>query len=448
MSARTSTGGRDRLVILGVALIGLTALFGGWWVAELRVRAAVHAYALSVAERVTQAAAEILDPSYRNPASAEGQQARNIVLQLLQNTAGVKRMIAFDRNSIVWLDSTGAAIGRHYDEEDVEEVFETGAPLMMLHLAGGEYHVLGLGDEASALAEIYIPVRREGQIVGAFEVYLDATENLAAASDIARIAYAVFAVTILVSTSAILLLVWRSLDRRRRDLIAIDALRQRAEAMSAELVAANARQERFNANAAHELRTPLAILRARLDGMQESEDLLALKRDVDRMINQVQLLLELARTEAAVVGTETEIDLCALAQDMAARLYPMARRAGRDITVDSPEGSVTVRGDPALLESAVRNLLENALRAAPAGTTVALVVADGPPRLSVADHGPGLDPSTLSELTEPFRRGLRGGSAGLGLAIVSEAAKRLRAVLSLSHTNDAGGATFVLTFPG
>src|SRR5262245_59488919 len=114
MSARTTIGRRDWMVILGVALIGLTALFGGWWVAELRVRAAVHGYALSVAERVTQAAAEILDPYYRNPGSAEGQQARTVVLQLLQNTAGVRRMIAFDRNSIVWLDSTGAAIGRHY----------------------------------------------------------------------------------------------------------------------------------------------------------------------------------------------------------------------------------------------------------------------------------------------------------------------------------------------
>lgn len=448
MTVRASIGRRDWVVILGVALIGLAALLGGWWVAELRVRAAVHGYALSVAERVTEAAADILDSYYRDPASAEGQQARDIVLRLLQNTAGVKRMIAFDRNSIVWLDSTGAAIGRHYDEEDVKEVFETGAPLMMLHLSGGEYHVLGLDDGASALAEIYIPVRREGAIVGAFEVYLDATENLAAASHIARIAYAVFAVTILIATAAILLLVWRSLDHRRRDLLAIDALRRRAEAMSAELVAANARQERFNANAAHELRTPLAILRARLDGLKDSEDVQALKQDVDRMIRQVGLLLELARTEAAAVGSETAIDLGALAQDMAARLYPMARRAGRDIAVDAPDEAITVRGDPALLESAVRNLLENALRAAPGGTAVILVVADGPPRLSVADHGPGLDPAALPELTEPFRRGLKGGSAGLGLAIVSEAAKRLRAVLTLSRTDDAGGATFVLTFPG
>ncbi|MGH6893651.1 MAG: sensor histidine kinase [Dongiaceae bacterium] len=447
MSALPAIGRRDWLVILGVALIGLAALLTGWWVAELRVQSAVRSYALSVAERITQAAAEILDPNGPEAATANDRQARDIVLRVLQRTSGVLRMVAFDRDSIVWLDSTGAAIGRHYDEEDVDEVLETGAPLMMLHMSGGAYHVLGLDDRQSALAEIYVPIRRDGEIVGAFELYIDATENLAAATGIARIAYAVFVITILAAIGAILVLVWRSLSRRRRDLLAIDALRRNAEAISAELVVANQRQERFNANAAHELRTPLAILRARLDAMKEDDDLRALKRDVDGMIHQVELLLELARTETASGHADAQIDLAHLAQDLAARLYPMARRAGRDIAVESPPRPVTVTGDPALMESAVRNLLENALRASPAGATVRLVVAEDPPRLAVADHGPGLDPTELPELTEPFRRGPKGGSAGLGLAIVAEAAKRLKAQLSLARTDDAGGATFSLTFP-
>lgn len=447
MSALPAIGRRDWLVILGVALIGLAALLAGWWVAELRVRDAVRSYALSVAERVTQAAAEILDPNGLETTAANEREAREIVLDLLQRTSGVLRMVAFDRNSVVWLDSTGAAIGRHYDEDDVSQVFATGAPVMTLQISGGEYHVLGLGEGESALAEIYVPIRRNGEIVGAFELYVDATENLAAATGIARIAYAVFVVTILAAIAAILVLVWRSLSRRHRDLLAIDALRRNAEAISAELAAANKRQQRFNANAAHELRTPLAILRARLDAMAEDDDLRALKRDVDGMIHQVELLLELARTETAGGRADTRIDLAGLAQDLAARLYPMARRAGRDIAVDSPARPVTVTGDPALMESAVRNLLENALRASPPGATVTLVVAEDPPRLAVADHGPGLDPTELPELTEPFRRGPKGGSAGLGLAIVAEAAKRLKAQLSLARTDEAGGATFSLTFP-
>jgi signal transduction histidine kinase len=436
---------RDRMVILGVAMIGLAALIGGWWLSELRIRDTVRSYALSVAERVTEAAADVLDP-YGSP-DANDKELRDTVFKLLQQTSGVMRMLAFDRDSKVWLDSTGAAIGRDYDVEDVNEVFKTGRPLLMLHMTGGNYHVLGLHEEESAVAEIYVPVRRGGEIIGAFEVYIDATANLGEAIGVARAAYAVFAGAIFLAIAAILALVWRSLSRRRRDFLALDALRREAEAVSAELVVVNQRQKRFTANAAHELRTPLAILRARLDAMAEDDDVRALKRDVDGMIRQVELLLELARTETVATGADARIDLGRLAEDMAARLYPVARRAGRDIAVEAPVHAVVVTGDPALMESAVRNLLENALRVSPSGATVRLVVAEDPPRLAVADHGPGLDPADLPELTEPFRRGPKGGSAGLGLAIVAEAAKRLKAQLSLARTDEAGGATFSLTFP-
>jgi signal transduction histidine kinase len=447
MNARGFVERRDWLVILGVALIGLIALLVGWWVAELRIQAAVHSYALSVAERVTQAAADTLDPNGPETVYARDREAHAVALEILQRTSGVLRMVAYDRSSVVWLDTTGAAIGRRMDQDDVNQVLATGDPLMLLHISGGGYHVLGLDDGARALAEAYVPIRRDNAVVGAFELYIDATDTLAAASNIARIAYAVFATTILLAMGAILLLVSHSLRRRRRDLLAIDALRRNAEAISAELAAANQRQERFNANAAHELRTPLAILRARLDAMREDDDVRALKREVDDMIRQVELLLELARTETVTTGADAKVDLGRLAEDMAARLYPVARRAGRDIIVEAPMRRVIVTGDPALMESAVRNLLENALRVSPSGATVRLVVAEDPARLAVADHGPGLDPAELPELTEPFRRGPKGGSAGLGLAIVAEAAKRLKAQLSLARTDEAGGATFSLTFP-
>lgn len=447
MTALSVIGRRDWLVMLGVALIGLAALLGGWWVAELRIRDTVRTYALSVAERVTEAAAEILDPNGPQSAAARNPEVRDAILRLLERTSGVVRMVAFDKNRIVWLDSTGAAMGTEYDGADVGEVFDHNVPLTLLHLSGSEYHVLGLGPMESAVAEIYVPVRRNGEIVGAFELYIDATENLAEAIRIARVVYAVFSGTILVAIAAILVLVWRSLRQRRKDFVAIDELRRKAEAISEELVEANRRQERFNANAAHELRTPLAILRARLDAMRPDDDVLSLKEDVDRMIRQVQLLLELARTESAVPHPLAEVDLTLLTQDLAARIYPMARRLGRDIVVEAPERPVWIAGDPALIDSAVRNLLENALRVSPLGAAVRLVVTDSPPRLAVADHGPGLDPAELAGLLEPFRRGPRGGSAGLGLAIVAEAAKRLKAQLALDRTDEAGGATFSLTFP-
>lgn len=440
-------GARDRLVVLGVAVIGLIGLLGGWWLAELRVGEAVASYALKVAERVTEAAAGILDPDGADNATSTDKELRETVFRVLQQTSGVQRMIAYKADGTVWLDSTGAAIGQQYDGDDVQAVIERGAPLMMLHLPSDEYYVFGMEPVESAIAETYVPVRRQGRIIGAFEVYIDATEILNQAIHIARVTYAVFAGTLLAAIGAILVLVWRSLRRRRRDFLAMDALRRKAEAISAELAAANRRQERFNANAAHEMRTPLAILRARLDVMKEDDDVRALKRDVDGMIRQVELLLELSRTESASGRADARMDLALLAQDLAARLYPMARRAGRDIAVEAPPHAVFVAGDPALMDSAVRNLLENALRASPAGATVRLVVAGDPPRLAVVDHGPGLDPAELPELAEPFRRGPNGGSAGLGLAIVAEAARRLKAQLSLARTDEAGGATFSLVFP-
>ncbi len=433
--------------MLGVALIGLAALLDGWWLAELRIRDTVQGHAISVAERVTEAAADILDPIDPRNAIGRNPDARDAILRLLERTSGVVRMVAFDRNRVVWLDSTGVATGTDYDGADVGEVFDHNAPLTLLHLSGSEYHVLGFGSEESAIAEIYVPVRRNGEIVGAFELYIDATDNLAEAIRIARVAYAVFSGTILAAIAAILVLVWRSLRQRRKDFLAIDELRRKAEAFSEELAEVNRRQERFNADAAHELRTPLAILRARLDAMRSDADVQALKEDVDRMIRQVQLLLELARTESAAPHPLAALDLTQVVQDLAARIYPMARRMGRDIVVEAPEHPVMIAGDPALIDSALRNLLENALRVSPSGAAVRLLVTEAPPRISVADHGPGLDAAELAGLMEPFRRGPRGGSAGLGLAIVAEAAKRLKAHLSLDRTDEAGGATFSLTFP-
>lgn len=448
VTTKVQLGGRDRLVVLGVAVIGLIALLAGWVVSEWLIRNTVRSHALALAERVTEAAAEILDPSDPENLLAHDPKVRKAVLQLLERTVGVIRMVAFDQNHAVLLDSTDSARGTDFDGADVAAVLSSGAPLTFLHLPGSERRDLGFGAEKKAVAEIYVPIRRNGQTIAIFELYIDVTSSLSEATNIARSGYIVFAGSILAATTAILALVWVSLDRRRRDLFAIDQLRRKAEAMSQDLARVNRRQERFNADAAHELFTPLAILRARLDAMPASNDVAELKLDVDRMIRQVQLLLELARTESAPLNKATVVDLGDLVQDLAARLYPMARRMSREISVDAPSAPVRISGDAVLLESAIRNLLENALRVSPAGQVVRLVVADSPPRLTVADHGPGLDPNDLAALAEPFRQGERGGMAGLGLAIVVEAAKRLEAHLAVGRTDGTGGATFSLTFPG
>ena len=103
-------GARDWLVVLGVAVIGLIGLFGGWWLAELRVREAVASYALKVAERVTEAAAGILDPDGTDNATSTGKDLRETVFRVLQQTSGVRRMIAYKADGTVGLDSTGAGV--------------------------------------------------------------------------------------------------------------------------------------------------------------------------------------------------------------------------------------------------------------------------------------------------------------------------------------------------
>ena len=242
-------------------------------------------------------------------------------------------------------------------------------------------------------------------------------------------------------------LVWRSLLRRRRDLLAIDALRRNAEAISAEL-------PRSTSGRSASTPTPRMSCARRSPSCapasmrwRRATTSAHLKRDVDGMIRQVELLLELARTETVTTGADARIDLGRLAQDMAARLYPVARRAGRDIAVEAPPRAVV--GDR-------RSRADGKRRAQPArerlaGLAVRCHGAPGGGRGSAAPGGrrPRAGPrsrrSAGADRAVPARP--EGRLAGLGLAIVAEAAKRLKAQLSLARTDEAGGATFSLIFP-
>jgi signal transduction histidine kinase len=207
------------------------------------------------------------------------------------------------------------------------------------------------------------------------------------------------------------------------------------------------RQRIFTANAAHELRTPVAILQARLDALPEDAPSRAdLARDVRRITLLLDQLLAVARLDQRETPLDEVVDLAALARGVAAEMAPLAIRAGRAVAVDVAGQPGAVRGNARALESALANLLENALRAEPPGGCV--VVEAGPGgRLAVIDHGAGIAAADLPFLFEPFWRkddGSRG--TGLGLAIVSEVA-RLHAGSAGVEETPGGGATFVLAFP-
>lgn len=204
-------------------------------------------------------------------------------------------------------------------------------------------------------------------------------------------------------------------------------------------------QRRFSANTAHQLRTPLAILQTRIDALPPSEVRTDLAQDVDRMSRLVAQLLTSTRLEAGQVTEFRTVDITDLLRDIIADMAPLAHRRGRDFELDAPD-PVVATISPSALEEAVRNLLENALRHTPPGTMVTVRARPGA-IIEVCDRGPGIPPEMREQIFERFWSGPQTqGGAGLGLAIVRDAANLLGGDVSV-HDAAGGGALFRLTLP-
>ncbi|KAF1050198.1 ATP-binding protein [Xylophilus sp.] len=221
-------------------------------------------------------------------------------------------------------------------------------------------------------------------------------------------------------------------------------------------------ERRFTADAAHELRTPLAALRMRIQLMQRQQQqgsaapaagtvtLQSLRDEVDRCTALVEGLLALARLDPenpATLPRET-VDLPAL-------LDALGREAGKDGRADvRVDGRVPkLRAHPELLRTALRTVLDNALRYGPAEGPVvveALPLADGGCRIAVRDRGPGVPAADRARLGERFFRSLGSGQTGngLGLSIVARIAVLHGATLSFEPGLDGLGLGVVLDFPG
>ena len=199
-------------------------------------------------------------------------------------------------------------------------------------------------------------------------------------------------------------------------------------------------QREFTADAAHELRTPLAVLRARIDTISDRDAALALRSDLEHMTHVVNQLLAVAELEANAVGAMEAVDLHDICSDVAASLAPIAIAQRKDIALVGADAPVLVTGNAPMLQQAIRNLAENALRHTPEGTSVEIGVSrDG--AVSVSDEGPGVAPAERDLIFRRFWRRDRADGAGLGLAIVSRIVEAHAGRIEVTN-RASGGAVF------
>ncbi len=206
-------------------------------------------------------------------------------------------------------------------------------------------------------------------------------------------------------------------------------------------------QREFTSDAAHELRTPLAVLRARVEIMPDQESVAKIKADIVVMSHVVDQLLEMAEIEGLGIGSTGKTDLSATCVDVAAMLAEVAIQKGKSIAVFGAERPIWVQGDATMIFRAIRNLVDNAIKHTSPGSTVELQVKPNG-SVSVNDTGPGVSDKDRDFIFRRFWRGDRnaGEGTGLGLAIVSRIAEIHSGTIGVTN-RPGGGATFTLSLP-
>jgi heavy metal sensor kinase len=218
---------------------------------------------------------------------------------------------------------------------------------------------------------------------------------------------------------------------------------------------------RFTADASHELRSPLTLIRTELDVLltraREVADyqvaLREVQDEVEHMSRVIDQLLVLAQADAGNLNLlRTDIDVADFIEETAARWQALAEARGVSLEVRSPSTGV-VDGDPVLLRTVIDNLVDNAIRYSP---TLALVTlsaerTDGEWLIEVSDQGPGVPPEMRERIFERFARAdsvrtRQGGGVGLGLALSTAVVRAHGGTLELVD-GDGPGATFRIRLP-
>ncbi len=235
-------------------------------------------------------------------------------------------------------------------------------------------------------------------------------------------------------------------------------LAARINELLARLGSAIRAQKQFVADAAHQLRTPLAAVMLQVERAQRAPDsdtvrqaLRALHRSVERAGRMTQQLLALARTDPEAVNAVQlkPLDLVALARRVGEEWVPRALKRDIDFGLIVPNAPVQIIGDDRLLSELLSNLIDNALRYCNASGRVSVIVEAGPqPRLAVQDDGPGIAEDERVRIFERFYRvpDSAGDGCGLGLAIVEEIARLHSSIVEVSSGSDGRGSRFAVVF--
>jgi signal transduction histidine kinase len=204
------------------------------------------------------------------------------------------------------------------------------------------------------------------------------------------------------------------------------------------------RHQRFLVDAAHELRTPIAILQTRLESLSLGPEARRVLEDVGRLSTLADQLLDLQRVNQQA-DRFSPVDIVAIGKKTAADLAPLVIAAGYEISFEAAAEHVYVRGDAGALERALTNLIQNAVEHGGRRGGIAVRVS-GPSTVSVTDDGPGIAPADRERVFEPFYR-LQGKSrgAGLGLNLVQEIVRRHDGQVVISE-GPTGGTCVTMTF--
>jgi len=217
-------------------------------------------------------------------------------------------------------------------------------------------------------------------------------------------------------------------------------------------------QRRFIADAAHELRTPIAALSVQADNLTHAkltadaeERLTALRGGARRTAHLLDQLLALARSEVNNGDSSPPVVAAdQFAKEVMADLLPLAGQRGVDLGFEVLD-AVGLRADPIMVATLFRNLIDNAIRYTPQGgrVDVRLYRRDGKAVFEVEDSGPGIPSADIARVFEPFFRGSQptGSGTGLGLSIVKRIADHLNGTVSLKNKASATGLRATVTLP-